>query len=62
MQSLRRLIHHFVVHGAAKKRVRMANDGCKACVCARRGPERGLDSPGPAFQKNTAMEYFSHKF
>src|SRR6185437_2975901 len=60
MERLRRAKDHFVVHGPAEERMRMAHDRYARRTCFRRGPEHGFETPCGAWYEKIAMEAISH--
>jgi hypothetical protein len=56
VERLRCLVNHFVVHGPAEQRMRMANDGSEWRSARRCGgrPENRFQAAGRAFQKEIA--------
>src|SRR5260370_15676647 len=55
VQRFRRLVYHFVVHRAAKKRMRMANNGGERRMRGgRRRPENCFEPPGRSLQEKIA--------
>ena len=61
MQRFGRLIHNFVVHRAAEKRMRMADHADQRRISDRHGPEQRLQAPGGARDKEIAMKGFRHE-
>jgi len=55
IQRFRHLINHFVVHGTAKKGMRMADNRGERRTCGRRrSPENRFEASGRSFQEEIA--------
>ena len=61
VQRFRRLVHNFVVHGAAEKWMRVANHGDEWWIRIRYGPEQSFEAPGGACKEKITVECFSHE-
>ena len=61
VQCFRRLIHNFVVHGAAEKRMRVTYHGDEWWIRSGHGPEQSFEAPGGAYQEKITMDCFSHE-
>jgi hypothetical protein len=61
VQRFGRLIHDFIVHGAAEKRVRVADYGCERRIGDGHGPEQSLEASGGTGEEEVTMEDIGHE-
>jgi hypothetical protein len=60
VQRFGRLVHNFVVHGAAEQRMRVADYSDKRRIRNRHGPQQSLEPSGSPGEEEIAMECFGH--
>ncbi len=61
VQRFRGLVHDFIVHVAAEKRVRVADYGCERWIDNRGGPEQRLEASGGTCEEKVTMEDIGHE-